>query len=157
VRTVYLPSTWALTAPLRALSATPYRDRCHPGSDEITYYRKRSNDHQGQARCFRVLTWSAQTLGIVGGALKAVGVLDLDLLGIGAACAAATTAWQQTRDHVMLARAYQVTAEDLEQVKADLPVGEDEREWGACVADAEATMSREHVMWTARRGGDWQG
>ncbi len=120
--------------------------------DQIGYYLKRSEDHKRQARRFRVATWSAQGLGLIGAILKATSVLDFDLLGVGAACAAGLTAWLQTRDHVILARAYELTAEDLDRVKQDGPPHGDEVAWGRYVADAESAMSREHVMWTARRG-----
>jgi hypothetical protein len=120
--------------------------------DQIDYYRRRSEDHKRQAMRFRLATWSAQGVGLIGAILKATSVLDVDLLGVGAACAAGLTAWLQTRDHVILARAYELTAEDLDRVKQDGPPYGDEVAWGHYVADAEAAMSREHVMWTARRG-----
>jgi SMODS and SLOG-associating 2TM effector domain 3/SMODS and SLOG-associating 2TM effector domain 1 len=120
--------------------------------DQIEYYRRRSEDHNRQALRFRVAAWAAQGVGLIGAILKATSVLDVDLLGVGAACAAGFTAWLQTRDHVTLARAYELTAEDLDRVKQDGPPHGDEMSWGRYVADAEAAMSREHVMWTARRG-----
>ncbi len=120
--------------------------------DQIGYYRRRGQDHARQACYFRAATWAAQALGLVGAVLKATSVVDVDLLGIGAACAAALTAWLQTRDHVTLARAYELTAEDLDRVRQDCPLTGDEARWSAYVADAEAAMSREHVMWVARRG-----
>jgi hypothetical protein len=120
--------------------------------DQIDYYRRRGQDHARQARYFQAATWAAQALGLVGAVLKATSVVDVDLLGIGAACAAALTAWLQTRDHVTLARAYELTAEDLDRVRRDGPLAGDEARWSAYVADAEVAMSREHVMWVARRG-----
>jgi hypothetical protein len=121
-------------------------------ADQACYYRTRGREHQRQARLFRAGTWAAQTAGFVGAVLKGTGIIDVDLLGIGAAAAASITAWLQTRDHVTLARAYRLTAEDLGRVRDDVPADDDEQEWAAYVADAEAAMSREHVMWLARRG-----
>jgi hypothetical protein len=121
-------------------------------SDQITYYRGRAVNHTRQAARFRAATWAAQTLGFTGAILKATSISDVDLLGIGAACAASFTAWLQTRDHVTLARAYELTAQDLDAVLRDGPPGNDEPAWAQYVADAEAAMSREHVMWIARRG-----
>lgn len=119
--------------------------------DQVDYYQRRSDEHRRYATRFRIGMWLAQSAGLAGGLLKALSILDFDFLGIGAAAAASLTAWLQTRDHVTLARAYQLTAADLESVREDVPPANDEAEWGAYVADAESAMSREHVMWLARR------
>jgi SMODS and SLOG-associating 2TM effector domain 1/SMODS and SLOG-associating 2TM effector domain 3 len=119
--------------------------------DQISYYRKRGAQHGRDARRFRKLTWFAEAFGIAGAVLKATSTLSVDLLGIGAAAAAAATAWLQTRDHVTVERAYELTARDLDAVIEDVPDGEAEQAWAAFVVDAETAMSREHVMWLARR------
>lgn len=153
-----LPSAGAeITPSMRALRESPLltrreryeRDRL---GDQIDYYRKRGHDHKQYALGFRLATGIAQAFGLVGAVLNATGVIDVDLLGVGAACAASLTAWLQARDHVTLARAYELTAQDLDRVREDGPPAGEERSWGEYVADAEAAMSREHVMWIARRG-----
>jgi hypothetical protein len=135
-------------APLARRKELYLRERL---ADQIQYYRRRLAEHRRGARRFRVAAWVAQLSGFVGAALKGAGILRIDLLGIAAAAAAALIAWLQTRDHVTLARAYRLTAEDLERVGEDVPAEDDETEWAAYVADAETAMSREHVMWLARR------
>lgn len=120
--------------------------------DQIAYYRRRGEQHRRNALRFRAATWTLQALGLAAAILKATSAVDIDLLGVGAAGAAALTAWLQTRDHVTLARAYELTAEDLDAVKEDAPREGDETGWATFTADAEAAMSREHVMWLARRG-----
>lgn len=139
---------------LRGGSLTARRDLYmrHRIGNQIAYYRGRSHQHADYARRFRAATWTAQSLGLAGAVLKATSVVEIDLLGVGAAAAAALTAWLQTRDHVTLERAYELTAADLDAVKEDLPSDGDEVDWAAYVADAESAMSREHVMWLARRG-----
>jgi hypothetical protein len=121
-------------------------------ADQIDYYRSRGEAHNRQANYLRITTWAAETLGFVGALLRASNVIHIDLLGVGAACAAGLTAWLQTRDHVTSARAYELTAEDLDRVRRACPDETDESAWSAYVAGAEAAMSREHVMWIARRG-----
>jgi len=121
-------------------------------ANQVEYYRRRGADHRHHARRFQIATWVAQLAGLTGALLRATDVIHVDLLGIGAACAAGLTAWLQTRDHVTTARAYELTAEDLDRVRRDAPEEDDEAAWGAFVAGAEAAMSREHVMWIARRG-----
>ena len=146
-----------ITAGMRSLRDAPLevrRDRYQRErlEDQITYYRRRAADHDRQAKRFGLATWLAQGVGLVGAILRATAVVDVDLLGIGAACAAGFTAWLQTRDHVMLARSYELTAEDLARVRQEGPLRGDEVSWASYVAEAEATMSREHAMWIARRG-----
>jgi hypothetical protein len=146
-----------ITSSMRALRDAPLgrrRERYEQDRilDQIGYYQRRSSDHTRQARRFRVATAIAQALGLVGAILKALALSSVDLLGVGAACAAALIAWLQTRDHVTLARAYELTAQDLDQVRRDGPPRDDEDAWRDYVADAESAMSREHVMWIARRG-----
>jgi SMODS and SLOG-associating 2TM effector domain 1/SMODS and SLOG-associating 2TM effector domain 3 len=116
------------------------------------YYRRRGIEHEVNARRFRAATVVAEILGIVGAILRATSTINFDLLGVGAALAAAITAWLRTRDHATLARAYQLTARDLDAVREDIPTDCSESEWSAFAKDAEAAMSREHVMWLARRG-----
>ena len=120
--------------------------------EQIAYYRSRGEQHRRNALRFRAATWTLQALGLAAAVLKATSLVEIDLLGVGAAGAAALTAWLQTRDHVTLARAYELTAEDLDAVKEDAPPEGDESGWATFTADAEAAMSREHVMWLARRG-----
>jgi hypothetical protein len=146
-----------ITPSMRALREAPLKVRREHYeqeriADQIAYYRGRSQDHTRQARWFRLATAGAQALGLTGAILKATAISSVDLLGVGAACAAALTAWLQTRDHVTLARAYQLTAEDLDRVMRDGPPKDEESAWREYVADAESAMSREHVMWIARRG-----
>ncbi|MEJ7715001.1 MAG: DUF4231 domain-containing protein [Thermoleophilaceae bacterium] len=136
-------------APLTVRRELYMRERV---GDQVAYYRRRGEQHRRYARRFRAATWAAQTLGLGGAVLKATSLVEIDLLGMGAAAAAALTAWLQTRDHVTLERAYELTAEDLDAVKEDAPPDGDEAEWVAFLADAESAMSREHVMWLARRG-----
>jgi SMODS and SLOG-associating 2TM effector domain 1/SMODS and SLOG-associating 2TM effector domain 3 len=126
-------------------------DRCRL-QDQIGYYRRRGSSHSRQARRFRVAMIVAQGVGLAGAVLRALDVIHVDLLGIGAAAAASCTAWVQARDHVIAARAYELTAEDLRRVRQDAPTSGDEDSWSSFVAGAEAAMSREHVMWIARRG-----
>jgi hypothetical protein len=146
-----------VTPSMRALreAPLPVRRECYEQQrvrDQIDYYKRRSGEHARYARRFRIATALAQALGFVGALLKALAITNVDLLGVGAACAAALTAWLQTRDHVTLARAYELTAQDLDRVLRDGPPSNDEEAWREYVADAESAMSREHVMWIARRG-----
>lgn len=146
-----------VTDQMRVLRAAPLPERratylAERVDNQVGYYTRRAGDHERQATRFRGATWAAQAAGVLSGAAKGLSLIDVDLLGIAAALAAGFTAWIQTRDHVTLARAFRLTGEDLERVKEDLPPEGDEAGWAQFVADAEAAMSREHVMWLARRG-----
>jgi SMODS and SLOG-associating 2TM effector domain 3/SMODS and SLOG-associating 2TM effector domain 1 len=119
--------------------------------DQIGYYTRRGAEHARAASRLQAATMAAQLAGLGGAVLKATGTLRFDLLGVGAAAAASLTAWLQARDHVTLARAYQLTAEELDDV-LERSAHVDESAWADFARWAESAISREHVMWLARRG-----
>jgi hypothetical protein len=140
---------------MQALREEPFTvRRNHYRSDRVQQQRDwyaDSSSHHGRAAIgWRLASLSAQFVGVVGGILKATGVIDFDFLGIAAAGAAAAVAWLQTREHATLANAYSVTARELSIIDAELEFL-DEDEWGTAVDNAERAISREHTLWKARR------
>jgi SMODS and SLOG-associating 2TM effector domain 3/SMODS and SLOG-associating 2TM effector domain 1 len=121
--------------------------------DQHTYYLSKADQH---ARLAKVWLWTMAALQVAGLALavlRAVNLLNADLLGIAATAAAGALAWVQTKDSQTLAESFRVAADDLADVAsegADLgPL--DEEEWAAFVRDGEQAVSREHTLWRARR------
>ncbi|HUO39689.1 MAG TPA: SLATT domain-containing protein, partial [Mycobacterium sp.] len=95
--------------------------------------------------------------GLLGGAAKAFdktvfGWVDVDLLGVFAAAAAAATAWLQAKQHENLATAYGVTSQELAAVGSEVEMQTDETTWPQFVSTAEEAISREHTLWRASRG-----
>lgn len=119
--------------------------------DQITWYSAAADRNDRHARRWAQLTVSLQGLGVLAALLRVTGTIDVDLIGIAAAAAAATTAWLEAKDHSGLAEAYATTAHELALVRDMLPDGDDEPRWAAFVADAESAISREHTSWLARR------
>ena len=63
-------------------------------------------------------------------------------------------AWLQTKRFQELAGSYTLTVHEIGLLRADMPEGEDEREFSVFVADSENAFSREHTQWVARRDAD---
>lgn len=119
--------------------------------DQCAWYTAKAEKARQQARRWSVVISVTIALGLIGAVLKAIGLVDVDALGVAAAFAAAATAWTQLKQHEPLASAYTVAARDLGMVSERLDEAHDERTWGQLVKDAEEAISREHTMWVARR------
>lgn len=119
--------------------------------DQRAWYEKKAAHNKTRARQWLGATLAAEGLGLMAGVLVVVNVVDLDLLGLFAAIAATITAWVQAKQHGNLATAYNITAQELAGVKAEL-VNVDEARWARFVGQAEEAISREHTLWRASRG-----
>lgn len=120
--------------------------------DQRSWYATKAKWNERRSFKWRGAMVVLQLTGAVGAVLKASGHLDFDLLGIIGAATAAAGAWLQMKEHATLAEAYAVTERDLNLVKARIHEPTNEAEWAKFVEDAEQAMSREHTLWTARRG-----
>jgi hypothetical protein len=81
-----------------------------------------------------------------------LGWIDIDILGVAAAGAAAGTAWIQLKQHRTLAASYALAAQELSLALVRLENARDDEHWALEVSDAEEAISREHTMWLARHG-----
>ena len=90
--------------------------------------------------------------GIVAAILKAVGMIEDDLLGFAGAIVATMTAWLQAKPHRTLATACSVTALELASVRSKISHQTNEGDWAKFVDDAEEAFLREHTLWKASRG-----
>jgi hypothetical protein len=144
-----------ITAEMRALRNAEYvtrkntyrRDRV---ADQRSWYGKEAARNQNRALAWRLTSLAFQAFGLLGGLLRATGTIDVDLLGVAAAAAAAALAWLQTKDYATLGEAYSITEQELGLVDAEL-ASVDEADWPAAVDNAEQAVSREHTLWRARR------
>ena len=150
------PDDSELTPAMKALRAAPFparraayeRDRV---VDQIRWYSTRADQHDARARRWLGVTALASVLGVVAAAVKMVGVIDFDLLGVAAAAASAAIAWNQLNQYRALVTAYRLAARELTIIRGQIEYV-DEAEWAAFVSDAEDAVSREHTLWLARRG-----
>lgn len=120
--------------------------------EQLEWYRDKARTkgrREGGLSAFAALITA---VGLGAGVAKALRWIEVDILGVLAALAAAVAAWAQAQQHRTLAAAYGLAAQELALVLDDLGTVEDELEWPAAVNDAEEAISREHTMWLARRG-----
>lgn len=121
-------------------------------NDQQSWYSHKAQWNYGRAARWALAMLIVEALGISAAILKAVGVIEGDLLGFAGATVAAMTAWVQTKQHRTLAAAYAVTALELASVRSRIPHQRTEAEWAVFVSDAEEAFSREHTLWKASRG-----
>jgi hypothetical protein len=146
-----------ISAKMRQVRALPFEDRrsiylSQRIQDQEDWYRKKAAWNDKRATFWMVTTVVLEFVGLIGGVVKAVGWVDVDLLGIFAAAAAAATAWLQAKQHQNLATAYGVTSQELAAVASELEALSDESAWANFVAESEEAISREHTLWRASRG-----
>jgi SMODS and SLOG-associating 2TM effector domain 3/SMODS and SLOG-associating 2TM effector domain 1 len=142
---------------MRQVRALPFEQRrevylTQRIQDQQAWYGKKAASNETRARHWVVISIVLEFLGLIGGALKAAGWVDVDLLGIFAAAAATATAWLQAKQHQNVATAYGVTSHELAAVASELEALADESLWAQFVAEAEEAISREHTLWRASRG-----
>jgi SMODS and SLOG-associating 2TM effector domain 1 len=125
----------------------------HRVADQQRWYANKSSSNNIHARNWLIAFYTANALGLVGAALKASAVTNVDLLGILAAAAAAIGAWLEVKQHRSLAIAYNVTARELRRVLTLFDVAMSPDQWADFVDQAEEAISREHTMWVASRTG----
>ena len=113
------------------------------------WYADRSRWNRDQALLWSYRLLAVEVLGAIGAILKAVGMLQLDLLGLAGTAAAAGTSWLAAKQHETLAEAYSVTAQELAVVAARMDQAQTEASWARFVDDAEEAISREHTLWRA--------
>lgn len=124
------------------------RDRI---DNQISWYTARADSHERAARLWLLVSGLASLAGLVAAGLRMFDVIDIDVLGVAAACASAAIGWNQLNQNRILVSAYRVTARELAIIR-DRIDHVDEDEWAGFVSDAEDAVSREHTLWLARHG-----
>jgi len=135
-------------APLGTRQAAYRRGRIE---DQRDWYARKARWNEKRRKVWAGLTVAVQAGGLLAGLARAFFGLEIDLLGLAAALAAAITAWSRTKDYAELAEAYSVTAQEISLLGAE-PVPGEEDDWAGFVERAERAFSREHTLWRARKG-----
>ena len=144
-----------VTSSMREIRARPADERrrlylAQRIDDQNRYYARQALLNRKLATRWFAAAIGHQAVGAVLAVLKAIDVVDADLLGIVATAAAGALAWIQTRDCQNLAESYRVTANELAEIRAEAQAV-DADGWSAFVRGAEQAISREHTLWRARR------
>lgn len=146
-----------ITVAMRELRARPLPERREAYilgrvNDQEAWYTGKAKANNRSASRWSVVAAVANLVGFGGAALRFVGWVEIDLLGVAAAAAGAATAWSQLRQHRILGTSYALAAQELSLVREKLRGIGDEDAWALAVSDAEDAISREHTMWLARHG-----
>lgn len=119
--------------------------------DQWRWYTDKADDSRKMTDRWRIAIGVLAIVGALGGGAKAFGAIEIDVLGLVATAIGATTAWLQTRQHETLAVAYGLAAQELAAVRSLAHQPTDDQSWSRFVNDAEAAISREHILWRASR------
>ncbi|WP_171990708.1 DUF4231 domain-containing protein [Streptomyces sp. JHA26] len=117
--------------------------------DQQEWYGTKARWNERRATQWSVALATLELLGLAAGVLKSAGVIDIDLLGLAAALAAAGAAWVQTRQHQNLATAYALAHHELATIGLRVRHVRTEEEWASFVGGSEDAISREHTLWRA--------
>lgn len=119
--------------------------------DQRNWYSRKSTSNRRRAKQWNITLLVVESLGVGAGIFKATGLLDISLLGIAAALAAAGGSWLQAKQHSSLVEAYSVAEKELARIETLLPSYTKEKDWAEFVDEAEEAISREHTLWIASR------
>jgi len=119
--------------------------------EQVEWYARMAKLRDRQSRTWRSVALIGEMLGVVAGAVKAYGVVPIDLLGVVSAGVAGITAWFQAQRLETEASAYSLTAREIRHILSLADESADAESWGKFVDQAEAAISREHTMWASGR------
>ena len=121
--------------------------------DQASWYGGKAEDNR---RLASRLFWAALAAQFVALALAVWRVAspsaELSLVGPLLALAAAFTAWTQLDRNDELSKSYALANQELLDIKALEGRVKTEQELAKIVSNGEGAISREHTMWTAKRG-----
>ena len=151
------PAAQQITDKMRHVRALDFNERrqvylADRIADQQRWYSEKARWNDRRARGWVLVSIVLEIAGLIGGALKAFGWINFDLLGFLAAAAGGVLAWIEAKQHRNLATAYGIASQELASLASELPTLNGEERWAAFVAQAEEAISREHTLWRASRG-----
>jgi SMODS and SLOG-associating 2TM effector domain 3/SMODS and SLOG-associating 2TM effector domain 1 len=147
------PATSAPVSELRRRSLEHRRERYLRERilEQQQWYAQKAHYNARRAGYWRLALIILELAGVVVAALKAFGVIHIDLTSIVSTVLGVGVAWLAVKQHEATAHAYRLASHELWLISARLRTVENEESWAAEVADAEEAISREHTMWRAAR------
>jgi hypothetical protein len=151
------PAAQQITDKMRHVRALDFNERrqvylADRIADQQRWYSEKARWNDRRARGWVLVSIVLEIAGLIGGALKAFGWINFDLLGFLAAAAGGAMAWIEAKQHRNLATAYGIASQELASIASELPTLNTEERWAVFVAQAEEAISREHTLWRASRG-----
>src|SRR5262249_55118890 len=122
--------------------------------DQIQWYSGRSVLNTRRAQLWNTLMLIIELGGLAAAILRAVGVIDIDLLGVAATLSAAVMSWLQAKRYSSLAASYALAERELRDIETQAQTIDEEQEWALFVGEAEEAISREHKLWRASRSAE---
>ncbi len=120
--------------------------------DQKAWYSKKANCNSRNESCWFWTTTMFQILAVVLAIVQATsGGFPVNVLPFLVTCAASAVAWSQMRRHGELAQTYSLAAQELGEQEAIAINLTEEADFLSFVEQVEETISREHIMWCARR------
>jgi len=120
--------------------------------DQSRWYNTSSSQNGTAATRWLYAVAGAQFLAAVAALISARAVNLGALVACISTVAAAAISWSQLNRFDELAESYGVAAHDLTMIEVMAKHISDDETFGQFVQDAETAISREHTMWSARRG-----
>jgi hypothetical protein len=151
------PDAHQITDRMRQIRALDFEERrqiylVDRIADQQRWYSEKARWNDRRARSWVLVSIVLEIAGLIGGALKAFGWINFDLLGFLAAAAGCVMAWIEAKQHRNLATASGIASQELASIATELPMVSSEERWAALVGQAEEAISREHTLWRASRG-----
>ena len=142
------------TAAMETLRSAPLEERRRVYAeqrinDQLRWYTQRAQWNGRLSRSWSFFLLLLEGVAVVVAILRAVGVIQLDLLGLGSAIAAAATSWLQLKQHETLAQSYKVAANELKSILGRVATQRSEASWAQFVEQSEEAISRENTLWRA--------
>lgn len=134
--------------PLEGRRRVYERDRI---GDQRAWYSSKAAWNGRRGEIFGVVLLVFEAAAVLQALLKATGLIDVDLLALGATVIAGVVAWVQTKDFGTLESAYAIAARELAAINALIRHQDTDEEWANFVSNAEDSISREHTLWRASR------
>lgn len=120
--------------------------------EQWRWYTEKAATNHRTAHRWALATIALEFLGVLGATFKTFHLIEIDMLGILAAGAAALAAWAQSRQFRTLSHAYVVASQELASIRSRVCSLDNEEDWARFVQETEEAISREHALWRASRG-----
>jgi anti-sigma-K factor RskA len=120
--------------------------------DQKSWYSHKAKTNAKMGARWFWTTVALQAVAVVTAIIQAVaGGLGFKIVPVLATCAAAVTAWSQTKRYDELAQSYALAAQELEELESIANNLKNDDDFPQLVEQIEEAISREHTMWCARR------
>ena len=126
--------------------------RIHRMDEQRSWYTKKAGENRRLANRWFISMCVFQLLALISALIRiAQPTWYLLPTQVFAVVASAALSWIQVKRFQDLATSYNLTAQDIGLIKANLPDVTDEQTFSDFVENAESAFSREHTEWLARR------